>query len=196
MSSEQSVTKPNLDPLVVMLSKPEIQSNIVNALEKLPDFLEKYDALDRMLTFANEVIKDKASMDYLLGSLKGELPPVQLGRETLESAVLLLDKLPKIAKYVQVMVRVCDMAEAMAADKQSVEYLVNGAKQMVEPWNLKVREGLSIVQEAKKRASNDTSSVTVFSLLKLLKDPSVQKGLHLIKAFLAILEEREAGSGI
>lgn len=190
MSNEKNTIKAS-DPLAEILSKPEIQASIASALEKLPGVLEKYDAFDRMVTFANEVLKDGASMEYLLSGLRGDLPPVQLNRETLESAVILLDKLPKIAKYVQMMEQLFDTVESVATDKQSLEYLVNGAKEMVEPWNSKIRDGLSVVQEAQKRAAKDHSSMTLFSLLKLIKDPSMQKGLHLVKAFLTILEERD-----
>jgi uncharacterized protein YjgD (DUF1641 family) len=191
MSETQNSNNPNINPLAEALSRPEIQASIANALENLTDFLEKYDAVNRMLTFANEVMKDKESLSQLLNGLKGEFPSVHLSRETLESALILLDKLPKISKYVQVMEQIFDTLESVATDKQSLGYLFNSAKEIVEPLSSKVQDGVSMIQEVQIRAESITRPVTLFSVLKLLKDPSVQRGFQLFSAFLEVVGERQ-----
>lgn len=190
MSGNRNEDKQNFNLVAEVLSRPEIQSSIANALDKLPDMMEKYDAIDRMLTFVKEVVSDTGALDYLLGGLKDDLPPVHFSRATLESAVILLDKLPKVTKYVQVMEQLFDTVEAVATDKQSLEYLVNGVREIIEPWRSRARDGVSLFQEAQQRAAHDTTFISIFSLLKLLKDPSMQKGIRLFKAFLQIVDER------
>ncbi|MDP9728127.1 hypothetical protein FY534_06505 [Alicyclobacillus sp. TC] len=194
MSVEQEVTRRTQDSLTDILSNPEIQSSLVKALEKLPNIMEKYDALDRMLSFANEVFKDGDSMDYLLNGIKTDLPPIHLNRDTLESAFILLDKLPKLAKYVQQMELAIDIVESFVTDKQSIEYLTNGINDIVEPWRSKIQDGVSIVKEAQQRAAKDQSTLSVFSLMKLVKDPTMQKGLHIIKEILTVIGERNVSS--
>ncbi|MFX4302498.1 hypothetical protein ACOJUR_09615 [Alicyclobacillus tolerans] len=194
MSVEQEVTRRTQDSLTDILSNPEIQSSLVKALEKLPNIMEKYDALDRMLSFANEVFKDGDSMDYLLSGIKTDLPPIHLNRDTLESAFILLDKLPKLAKYVQQMELAIDIVESFVTDKQSIEYLTNGINDIVEPWRSKIQDGVSIVKEAQQRAAKDQSTLSVFSLMKLVKDPTMQKGLHIIKEILTVIGERNVSS--
>lgn len=191
MSMAKDHENQNVDPLVEVLSKPEIQSSIVTALEKLPGIMEKYEAFDRLLTFANAVVKDQESMDYLLEGLKADLPPMHLGRETLESAVVFIDKLPKIAKYMTAMERLLDTAESIFSDEQSLDNLFDGARELMAPWQDKLHDGVSLVQEARKRASDDKTPVTLFALMKWIKDPSVQRGLHFLKAFLSLLGERD-----
>ncbi|WP_274651359.1 DUF1641 domain-containing protein [Paenibacillus humicola] len=191
--SENQNLNPN-HPLEEALSKPEMISNIVTVFEKLPDLLKMFDSIDRTLTFIHEIMKDKESLNQSLDNFKGEFPNVHFSRETLESALILLDKLPKFTRYVQVIEPIFDMLDSVVADKQSLEYLINSAKVAIEPWSSKVRDGVSLIKDIQFRATSHTKPFTLFSMLKLLKDPSVQKGFHLFSAFLEVMGER-TGSG-
>lgn len=82
----------------------------------------------------------------------------------------------------------------MISDKQSVENLAKGVESMTEPVRDKMRQGMTMLGEAKQRAKYDQEPIGIFSLLKLLKDPSVQSGLQFLKALLEVNYEKSTGT--
>jgi uncharacterized protein YjgD (DUF1641 family) len=175
------------DALNAVLNNPDVQASLVLALEKLPMVMEQYASIERALGFVTAVLKDKESLTNLMGGLKQELPPVTLDRETLVALLTLLDKLPKLVRYVTLLETGADFVESILTDKESMKYLLDDAKEWVEPWESKVRQTLSHVEVARKRAESDNTPVSVFSLMKLLKEPAAQRGVHFLKAFLEVV---------
>lgn len=190
MSVKLSDSEQNVDALTSVLSQPEVQASLVSALEKLPAMMEQYAVMERTIGLVSAVMNDKESMKYMVDGLKEDLPAVTIDKETLNAALVLLDKLPKLVSYVSLLEQLVDTAQAVLHDKDSVQYLFDGARGLVEPLVTKARDGLAIVDEAKERAKSDHSPVNVFTLTKLLKEPAAQKGVHFAKALLQVLESR------
>jgi len=178
------------DALTAALRQPDVQENLAAVLLQLPQMMEQYKVMTRTVEFAVQVLQDKESMSYLLAGFGENMPQVTLGRETLEAAAELLGKLPKIVKYVAVAERLIDTAEAVLTDKASLSYLADGVHDLAQPVRDRVESGRELWAEAQTRADRDQSPVTVLSLLKLLKDPQVQRGVHMLKALLAVSQER------
>lgn len=189
---EPGTLNKNNEPLVEVLSDTRVQAALVTALEKLPAMMEQYVELEKTLAFAKNVFQDTDSVQYLLAGLKSDLPDVTINRDTLNATLKLVDKLPKLVEMLDSVEPMIEFAQAVLSDRQSLQHLLAGAEDLVKPAKDKVQEGLSIMEEAKRRAQADRTPVGIFSLLKLLKDPNVQYGIHFAQAALAVLGERKS----
>ncbi len=170
------------------LKQPEVQESMVTALNKLPKLVELMMQLENTLDFASSIVSDEASLGYLFKGLKDDLPNIEANYETLNAAMVLVSKLPKFVRYFEVLEPWIDFVAGVLADTESLQSLTDGVGSAVQST---VGKGKTYFEEAKQRASQDTTPVGVFTLLKLLKNPTVQNTVKVAKSFLEVMEERK-----
>ena len=110
--------------------------------------------------------------------------------EVQQSLMDLIENLPKLAEMVNFLTRTYDFAQAVMTDQVLLDDLAGGMREMVRPVQAKIREYATAAIEAQERARGDDSTVGVFDLLRLLKDPQMQRFFHFMQAFLDVLGER------
>ncbi|MGN7393108.1 hypothetical protein [Peribacillus frigoritolerans] len=179
----------DLQPLLSLLSQKEVQNSLIQTLEKLPELVDQYSALERNIAFIKSVINDKESMEYLLGGFEDEFQKYIPSKDSLEALITLVHNLPKYTKLLTVVEPIMDFLLSISRDKESVDYLYKGAKEIVGPIQQKVENGWDLIQRAKIEADKDHSPVTIFTVFKLIKEPAVQQSIHFIKALLTIASE-------
>ncbi len=113
-------------------------------------------------------------------------PEVQKSLETL------VQQLPKLTEITTLLVKAYDVASEALTDGETLEGLTRLVRDAVQPVTEKINNGKSVFEEAKLRAEKDNSHISVFTLLKLLKDPLVQKNLRFVFALLSVLGEKNA----
>jgi len=179
----------DLQPLLSLLSQKEIQNSLIQSLEKLPEIVEKYSTLERNIAFIKSTLCDTESMEYLLGGLEDEFQKYIPTKDSLEALMELVHKLPKYTKYLSIVEPIMDFLLSISRDQESVDYLYKGAHELTGPIRQKVENGWDLIQRAKIEADNDHSPVTIFTVLKLIKEPAVQRSAHFVKALLTLASE-------
>ncbi len=174
-----------------VLDKVEVQQALVTALDKLPMFMEQMVSFERSLGFVSSVLSDKESMKYVIEGLQDDSPMVNLNHETLGAGIALLNKLPKLLQYLEVLEPWVEFAIGVLQDEDSMRYLTTEVGALTQPIQSTVDKGRSLLQDAKRKAAKDNSQMGVFTLVKLLRDPTLQEGLKLAKAVLEVIEERK-----
>lgn len=178
----------DLEPLLSLLKQKEIQNSLINTLEKLPGLVNQYSALERTINFIQSVINDKESLEYIFDRLEKDSPFI-LNKDSLEAFFSLVDNLPKYVKYLSLVEPIIDFILSVSSDKESVNYLFEGVQEVTEPIQQKVQNGWTMLQKAKKEAERARTPVTIFTVIKLIKEPAVQQGIHFAKALLTITSE-------
>ena len=148
-------------------------------------------SLENALDFALSLASDKQSLDYLLRGLKQDLPTLELNYETLSAAATLVNKLPKLVHYIETVEPYIDFAASVLADEASLRYLTTEMGRLTEPIQSSLKQGKSLLDEAKSRAKNDGTQVGVFTFVKLLRYPSVQASLKVAKSLLDVIEDKK-----
>lgn len=102
----------------------------------------------------------------------------------------IVEILPKLATVMTLFGKLYDASAEAFSDPElmgAVEEIVRAkARPMLQTYN-----NLNVaVKEAKERAEADTTQIGVFGILKMLKDPVVQKNLKLVSAFLSVWAEQ------
>lgn len=111
--------------------------------------------------------------------------------EVQQSLNVLVENLPKLAEMTTVLTKAYDLVQTIAKDRVLIEDLKGGVEEFVKPIQDKAKGIAQAAIEASDRSQADTSTVGLFGILKMLKDPQVQKSLRFAQAFLEVLAERQ-----
>lgn len=123
----------------------------------------------------------KQSQDLLDELLK---PEVQ------DSLNVLVENLPKLAELTQILTQTYDFAQSVATDEVLINDFAGGFQEFLEPIEKQAKSYASTAIEAKDRAETSNETIGLFGLLRMLKDPQVQKILRFMHAFLEISEQK------
>ncbi|MBP1157642.1 MULTISPECIES: DUF1641 domain-containing protein [unclassified Paenibacillus] len=111
--------------------------------------------------------------------------------EVQESLTVLVDQLPKLTEMMTLLTKTYDLAQKVATDRVLIQDMVGGIQEVVKPLEEKVKGYASAAIEANDRAEQSDATIGVFGMLKLLKDPELQKMLRFAQAYLDIMNERK-----
>ncbi|MEK0313466.1 DUF1641 domain-containing protein [Cohnella sp. 56] len=111
--------------------------------------------------------------------------------EIQQSLTTLVDNLPKLTEMVTTLTAAYDFAAGLAKDQVFINDTKAGIVEFFTPVVDTAKGLASAAIEAGDRAEADTQTVGLFGLLKMLKDPQVQKTLRYTQAFLNVLAERQ-----
>lgn len=191
MVTNEAKGQPDFNTCLEEFADPEVQEAIITLIRKLPKIKDAVMTAERGIEFVASVASDKQSINSLFSRAEKELSHFNVDKDTILSLIALLEKLPKLVPMVSALEKAADFINDIAKDKQSQQYLMNGAIELISPVMDRVQNGVSVVQEAKERAAKNNHNVSVLDLLKLLKDPTVQKSLRFIQAILQVVAERK-----
>ncbi|WP_042199436.1 DUF1641 domain-containing protein [Paenibacillus camerounensis] len=121
---------------------------------------------------------------------KEDLLEQLLKPEVQESLALLVEELPKLTKLAGVLTKSFDFVQAVATDDVLKNDTVGAIKEIAEPVVGSVKNMAATVIEAKDRAEASTDNISLFSMMKMIKDPQVQKMLRFVNAYLEVSGER------
>ncbi|WP_203363422.1 hypothetical protein [Bacillus sp. REN10] len=169
------------------LDKPEVQASLQTLIEKLPTLTEKLEQVDNLLSFGQAVMNDEHTME----KVKTKLDYTNIDVDTLEAGLRLLEKLPLLLQLVEKLEVAVRFAEQVAGDQKSIEYLQKSAEGYLEPIQAKVEQGKTLWQEIQTKAEANQQHISVFTILKWMKDPSVQRILSYVQAFIDTMPKKQ-----
>ncbi|CAG7618625.1 DUF1641 domain-containing protein [Paenibacillus allorhizosphaerae] len=134
-----------------------------------------------------------ASVEAAAKNVRGELDVLDqlLKPEVQKSLTELVEQLPKLAEMVTLMTKAYDLAQTVANDRVLIDDLKGGLEEFVKPIGEKAKGIAAAAVEASDRAQSESTTIGLFGILKMLKDPQVQSTLRFTQAFLAVMAERQ-----
>ncbi|UNK19270.1 DUF1641 domain-containing protein [Paenibacillus sp. N3/727] len=113
--------------------------------------------------------------------------------EVQESLTTLVDNLPKLTEMLTFFTKAYDFGKSVATDPVLAEDTMASLTGFTKPVTDSLKCVTSAAIEAGDRVhnQNDQGAISVFGLMKMLKDPQVQKGLRYAQAFMDVMNERD-----
>ncbi|WP_027415662.1 DUF1641 domain-containing protein [Aneurinibacillus terranovensis] len=189
IETKQQIPEQNLTWLNE-LSDPQVQEALTALIQKLPQIQEAMGKVEQGVEIVSSFARDTESINYLAERFE-RFSELALNKKNLESLAVIIENLPRIADMMLLLNRIASVVEPIITDKNSLAVVTDTAKLVTEPVTERVQEGISIVKEAKARAERNQTNVSIFGMLKLLKDPAVQKGFKFVQALLDVLSEKK-----
>ncbi|GAB0170054.1 DUF1641 domain-containing protein [Lysinibacillus sp. CTST325] len=172
--------------IIEMLEKPEVRHSLQRLLDKLPNVEQTIDSAENVVDFGKAVLTDEKTIDRY----EQFVTTYNVGSETITAIVQLIEKLPKLVQIIHQLENIVDFGKAVLQDKQTTEYTMNNLKSYIDPYVEKGRTGLDFLKMVQQRAEEKPQHINVFSIVKWLKDPAVQKTLNYVQSALDILKEK------
>ncbi|QHT58981.1 DUF1641 domain-containing protein [Paenibacillus lycopersici] len=123
--------------------------------------------------------------------VKSDVLDQLLKPEVQEALTQLVDQLPKLSEMMALMTKTYELAQKVASDRILIQDTVGGIQEVVKPLTEKVKGYASAAIEASDRAEQSENVIGLFGMIKLLKDPELQRMLRFSQAYLDILGERK-----
>lgn len=139
----------------------------------------------------SEELVNQVQVESTLSQEKQDLLDQLLKPEVQESVTYLVEQLPKLTEVVGLLTKAYDFAQLVATDDILKNDTVSAIKEMSDPVVGSVKSLAATAIEAKDRADESNESIGLFGVLKMLKDPEVQKLLRFANAFLEVSAERK-----
>lgn len=177
------------DPLLEKLDDPNVQQSLVALVEKLPVILELVTYVEKAAHLIRATFTDEKLLERFAEAVR---EPVDLVSEQVRSVTgdasfsKWVDVFKELAKSPEVFLLGIGAIKALA-ETGILEAFVSAIRS-VKPEQ--IREFSDVLSRSLDEAKKDTSTVSVFALLKLLRDPQVQKGLRFFSAVLRNLGQR------
>jgi uncharacterized protein YjgD (DUF1641 family) len=111
--------------------------------------------------------------------------------EVQESLNALVENLPKLTDMITILTKTYDLMESVSTDRVLIEDFKGGMEELLKPIQMKAKDMISVAIEANDRAQMDSTNIGMFGLIRMIKDPQVQKMFRLTQAFLVVLSERK-----
>ncbi|MGG3195312.1 DUF1641 domain-containing protein [Priestia aryabhattai] len=140
-----------------------------------------------MPSSTDENIKSSALSQEQMNALNQLLNP-----EVQQRLAIIVDNLPKLSEIVTLLSNTYDVAQSLLTDDVLKEDLLGGVKEFIEPVEGTVKGLAATAIEANDRAeANASSSIGLFDLLRMFKDPQTQKLFRFVQAYLDIKNQKQ-----
>lgn len=175
--------------LLEELSDPEVLQALITLIHKLPDLNQAINKMEQGISMVTMTVSDPEVLNQFTEPVN-QLTKIALQQDNLEALSTIVEKLPRIAKSVELLDQIAPFVEFISK-RETLTAFAEVLELVTDPVRCRMQEGMSMVKEAQQRAKRDPSTISIFGVLKLLKDPTVQDGLKFIQAFLDVWQERK-----
>lgn len=110
--------------------------------------------------------------------------------EVQQSLTVLIEQLPKLTELVSILTKSYEFAQSVATDEVLKSDTVGAIQEIMDPVTHTVKNIAATAIEAKDRAEESNEVIGLFGLLKMLKDPQVQKLFRFVNAYLQVSREQ------
>ena len=104
--------------------------------------------------------------------------------EVQQSLTILVEQLPKLTELVGILTKSYEFAQSVATDEVLKSDTVGAIQEIMNPLTHSVKSIAAAAIEAKDRAEESNEVIGLFGILKMLKDPQVQKLFRFVNAYL------------
>lgn len=181
-----------LSSVVNELKQEENIESLLYLVNMLPQIKQTFKTVHDIADFIRSAVGDPQSIEEIVTDIEESLSPYRITPENLQAAVSLLNRLPAILEIINQLEPVVLFAGSVLKDKESISYLKESLRETYETLTEGAESMIDIVKETKQRAEQQKGreKISVLGMLKMLKDPSVQKGFIYMKLFLEVINDR------
>ena len=182
--------KRDLTEVVSTLERDEQLESLSYLVDKLPTFVSTLQAVEDKLAFVAASMQDERSLELIADDVEGKIERLHIDSTHLDAMMTMVQLLPRLVPVIEQVDNVVAFAESVWGDKRTVDQLTTTMTETVKEY-VPIDKGKAIIEETKEEfeRTKDDSPITIFGLMKMLKDPVVQDGLKYAQAFLTTVQK-------
>ncbi|WP_026824994.1 MULTISPECIES: hypothetical protein [Exiguobacterium] len=169
-----------------VLTRPDVEQALIALIDRLPKIEQSLRRLEDAVDFGMATMKDETVKEKVDAAIDNS--NIQI--ETLESAIELIEKLPMLLQVTNQLESMFTFVQDVYHDEQTKEMIGQRIEGYAVPAKEKVEWTRDMWAEVQSRVEQDDRHITLFSLMRWIKEPSVQHGLKYVQATVDVLNER------
>lgn len=179
--------KKEIAEVLAKLESEEQLASLQYLVEKLPTFVDSLKVAEDKLAFVTASMQDDRSLKMIAAETEEKIERLHIDESHINAMMDLVQLLPRLAPIVQQLDNVMSFAQSVWGDKRTVDQLLTTTKETVNLY-VPIDKGQEIIEETKEEfaRTKDSAPISVFGLMKMIKDPVVQDGLKMAQAFLTV----------
>ncbi len=179
-------TSPEINNILKSLEQKEQVESLAYLVEKLPDLVDKMKIVEDKADFLVSSLTDQQSLSVLAEETENKIKDLQIDETHFDAILKMTHMLPRLVPMMEQMDNIAAFVEDVASDEKTIAMLIDGVNDIVP-----IKEGTEILEETNShfKANNNQSDISVFGLMKMLKDPVVQDGLKYTKSLLHVINK-------
>ncbi|WP_121639054.1 hypothetical protein [Virgibacillus sp. Bac330] len=167
------------------LKQPEIHQALTGIIHRLPEIERTLQSLEQLTQFSMDVVKDQTTME----ALEERLQLSRIDESSLEALVALLAKLPTILEMVEQIEKIALFIKHVVHDEQSMEQIKTSMAEL--PFIQQQKEVKDFFEAVQTRHESIEQHISIFTIIKWMKEPHVQKYLKYMQATLDVLKAKK-----
>ncbi|TXL65034.1 DUF1641 domain-containing protein [Cerasibacillus terrae] len=181
-----STIGPEVSNVLKELENEEKAQSLHYLVDKLPEFVSSVKVVEDKLNFIVDALSDQKSLQMIAEDTERKIEQLHIHQEHVDAMLELVHTLPSLVPVVKKMENLMLFAEDVWGDEKTFDAIVKGVNDVIP-----IKKGAEIIEETNEhfKANEDMAPVSVFGLLRLLKDPAIQHGLKYLQSFLYVMNK-------
>lgn len=178
---------PDVSDVLMKLEKEEHVKSLHYLVDKLPEFVSAVKVMEKNVNFLVEALSDQKSLSMLVNDMEEKIGQLHIHEEHFEAITEMMQMLPRLVPMMKKVEDLALFAQDVLGDERTFDSIIEGVNEVVP-----LKKGAEIIKETNThfKENKDMSPVSLFGLLRLLKDPAVQHGLKYIQSLLYVINNR------
>lgn len=166
------------------LKRPEIQSALTNLIRQLPELERTFHSIEQITQFSKHISEDTATMK----AFEQRFQLSRINEESFDALITILGKLPILLQIIELMEQITLFIKNVLADEQSMEQIKASLLEL--PLINQRKEAKELIATIQERKNSIDHSISIFTIMKWIKEPKVQNYLKYIQATLDVLQQK------
>lgn len=179
-------TNPKFDDVLKGLEQDKQIESLAYLVEKLPDLVDTMKVVEDKADFLISSLSDQQSLSVLAEDTEKKINDLQIDETHFDAILKMTHMLPRLVPMMEQMDNIVAFLEDVATDEKTVSMLIDGMNDIVP-----IKESTEILEETNKhfKANSNQSDISIFGLMKMLKDPVIQDGLKYTQSLLHVVNK-------
>ena len=181
-------TNPDISNILKSLEQEKQVESLAYLVEKLPGLVDTMKVVEDKADFLIDALTDQKSLSLIAAETENKINDLQIDETHFDAILKMTHMLPRLVPMMEQMDNIAAFLEDVATDEKTVSMLIDGVNDVVP-----IKEGAEILDEANAHFKENAAQpdISIFGLMKMLKDPVVQDGLKYTQSLLHVINKRK-----
>lgn len=175
---------PNVSSILETLAQDEQAESLQYLVEKLPELASSVQMIEDKMDFATAALNDHHSLRSTVNEIENKIEQLRFNEEHFNAIIDMMHLLPKFVPMMEQADRLMDFAQNVMEDEKTTQSFIDGINEVVP-----LKKGAEILEKTTEhfQQNEDTTPISIFGLMRMLKDPTVQHSLKYMQSLLYVV---------
>lgn len=185
------MTTEKLQSVVKTLEQEEQLQSLQYIADQLPQITNFIQTVEGQLSFITSSLQDVQSIGVIVDDMEKKVEQLHINKAHIDAILELTHLLPRLVPMMEQVDKIASFAESVFSDERTVDQLITTTTETAYEL-LPIKDSKEIMDETKAtfEQRKNQSDISIFGLMKMLKEPVVQDGLKYADALITVLNKR------